>query len=100
MKIDQKEVLYTAILTYRQGRLLGKNCHVLSVFGQREEQIVDLVMQYYQNHELPKEIVARVEGLKEGFNPNWNENIDSDEEYEIAADKFDEILDDEMFDEM
>ncbi len=54
-----------AILTYRQGRLLGKNCHVLSVFGQREEQIVDLVMQYYQNHELPKEIVARVEGLKE-----------------------------------
>lgn len=56
-----------AILTYRQGRLLGKNCHVLSVFGQREEQIVDLVMQYYQNHELPKEIVARVEGLKEGF---------------------------------
>ena len=28
------------------------------------------------------------------------ENIDSDEEYEIAADKFDEILDDEMFDEM
>lgn len=55
-----------AILTYRQGRLLGKNCHVLSVFGQREEQIVDLVLQYYQNHELPKEIVARVEGLKEG----------------------------------
>lgn len=54
-----------AILTYRQGRLLGKNCHVLSIFGQREEQIVDLVMQYYQNHELPKEIVARVEGLKE-----------------------------------
>ena len=28
------------------------------------------------------------------------ENIDSEEEYEIAADKFDEILDDEMFDEM
>ncbi len=55
-----------AILTYRQGRLLGKNCHVLSVFGQREEQIVDLVLQYYQNHELPKEIVARVDGLKEG----------------------------------
>lgn len=28
------------------------------------------------------------------------ENIDSEDEYEIAADKFDEILDDEMFDEM
>ena len=28
------------------------------------------------------------------------EHIDSEEEYEIAADKFDEILDDEMFDEM
>ena len=28
------------------------------------------------------------------------ENIDSEEEYEIAADKFDEILDDEMFDEI
>ena len=28
------------------------------------------------------------------------ENIDSEEEYEIAADKFDQILDDEMFDEI
>ena len=28
------------------------------------------------------------------------ENIGSEEEYEIAADRFDEILDDEMFDEM
>ena len=28
------------------------------------------------------------------------ENIDSEDEYEIAADKLDEILDDEMFDEM
>ena len=28
------------------------------------------------------------------------ENIDDDEEYEAAADRFDELLDEELFDEM
>ena len=54
-----------AILTYRDGRLLGKKVHVVSSFGEENEQLIELILQYYSNHELPSELVARVEGLKE-----------------------------------
>ena len=54
-----------AILTYRQGRLLGKKVHVVNAFSESNEQITDLVLQYYASHEAPAEIVARIEGLQE-----------------------------------
>lgn len=54
-----------AILTYRRGMLLGKTSHVVASFGEIEEQMAELILQYYQNHGLPKEVVARLEGLKE-----------------------------------
>ena len=54
-----------AILTYRRGMLLGKTSHVVASFGEIEEQMAELILQYYQNHDLPKEVVARFEGLKE-----------------------------------
>ena len=54
-----------AILTYRRGMLLGKTSHVVASFGEIEEQMAELILQYYQNHDLPKEVVARLEGLKE-----------------------------------
>ena len=51
------------ILTYRNGRLLGKSTHVFPAFGEIGEQILDLVEQYYSNHEYPKEVVTRLESL-------------------------------------
>ena len=54
-----------AILTYRRGMLLGKTSHVVASFGEIEEQMADLILQYYQNHDLPKEVVARLDGLKD-----------------------------------
>ncbi len=54
-----------AILTYRRGMLLGKNIHVVPAFGDVQEQVCDLCLQYYANHEVPKEIVGRVAPLKE-----------------------------------
>lgn len=57
--------LCLAILTYRRGMLLGKSTHVVTSFLEPEEEAVDLIAQYYQNHELPKMIVGRIKGLKE-----------------------------------
>ena len=57
--------LSLAILTYRRGLLLGKNVHVVSSLQGDEEEAVEMVLQYYQNHELPPLIVSRIDGLKE-----------------------------------
>ncbi|MCF0112725.1 MAG: excinuclease ABC subunit C [Bacilli bacterium] len=54
-----------AILTYRRGILLGKVSHVVPAFGDVGEQMGGLILQYYQTHETPKEIVARVEGIQD-----------------------------------
>ncbi|MBP5092146.1 MAG: excinuclease ABC subunit C [Bacilli bacterium] len=54
-----------AILSYRRGLLLGKKVHVVASFGGAEEQITDLIEQYYGNHDLPQEVVTRLPGLKE-----------------------------------
>lgn len=58
-----------AILTYRRGLLLGKNTHVVASFGSAEEQIPELLLQYYSNHETPKELVARLPSVKEEIEP-------------------------------
>ncbi len=54
-----------SILTYRRGRLLGKSVHVVPAFGEIDSQILDLVEQYYSNHELPKEVVCRLKSIQE-----------------------------------
>ena len=59
--------LCLAILTYRRGMLLGKTVHVVPTFLEPEEQALELILQYYQNHELPASVVARIPGLKEEF---------------------------------
>lgn len=49
--------LSLTILTYRSGILLGKNTFVVEEFLSNEEQVTDLLNQYYLNHELPDEII-------------------------------------------
>lgn len=47
-----------AVLVYRRGLLLGKETFVVEAFDEESEQISDLIFQYYQKHELPKEIIV------------------------------------------
>ena len=46
------------IMTYRNGILLGKNLFVLEVFNDIEEEVIDVIFQYYLNHEKPKEVIV------------------------------------------
>ena len=57
--------LSLAILTYRNGLLLGKESYIVEEFGDNVEQISDLIFQYYETHSLPKEILMNIEGVPE-----------------------------------
>ncbi len=56
--------LSLALLTFRQGILLGKEVFVVEQFGDDIDLVTDLILQYYQTHSLPYEIVANISGLK------------------------------------
>ena len=49
--------LALAVLLYRQGLLLGKNVFVNEIFDDNDEQVSDLISQFYLNHPLPSEVV-------------------------------------------
>ena len=61
--VTRENYLSLAVLTYRNGLLLGKNCFIVEQFGEIEEQILDLILQYYQTHQLPKEIIINVPSI-------------------------------------
>lgn len=61
--------LSLAILTYRNGLLLGKESYIVEEFGDNIEQISDLIFQYYESHSLPKEILMNIEGVSEILSP-------------------------------
>lgn len=45
------------VLVFRNGLLLGKDNFIVEEFGEINEEIVDLICQYYKKRSLPKEIV-------------------------------------------
>ena len=54
-----------ALLTYRNGMMLGKKNFVVPSFGEESAQAIDLIEQYYASRPLPSLIVGRIEGLEE-----------------------------------
>ena len=62
---EREAYMAIAILTYRGGVLLGKNVHVVARFDAIEEQVLDLLEQYYASHDAPKVIVGRIDSIKE-----------------------------------
>ena len=57
---SSREVYFAlSIITYRNGLLLGKNVFVNEQEGENnDEQVISLIFQYYQKHDLPKEIIV------------------------------------------
>lgn len=52
-----------AILTFRRGILLGKNLFVIELYSDVEEVIATSLLQYYKNHDKPKELVISINEL-------------------------------------
>ena len=49
--------LALAVLSYRKGLLLGKQVFIVEEFGDNEEQVADLMLQFYQKYPTPHEVV-------------------------------------------
>lgn len=49
--------LSLAVLSYRKGLLLGKQVFIVEEFGDSEEQVADLILQFYQKYPSPSEVV-------------------------------------------
>lgn len=45
------------IMMYRKGNLLGKELFVVEQFNNIEEQLSSMIVQFYETHKLPKEII-------------------------------------------
>ncbi len=59
--------LCLAILTYRKGKLLGKEAKVAPVFIEPSEDATELIEQYYQRRELPTEILCNIPSFDRHF---------------------------------
>ena len=49
--------LSLAVLLFRKGTLLDKKTYIVEEFDNNEEQVADLILQFYQNVPLPQEII-------------------------------------------
>lgn len=50
--------LSLSVLTYRKGILLGQESFIVEEFDDVDEQVSNLIFQYYQNHQKPQQIVV------------------------------------------
>ena len=57
--------LSLAVLLFRKGTLLDKKTYIVEQFGDNEEQVADLILQFYQNVPLPQEIVINNETVRD-----------------------------------
>ena len=62
---------------YRKGMLLGKESHVVEQFGEEEEQVVDLITQFYERCPLPTEVVINSETIVEELSPYLDASVTS-----------------------
>ena len=53
--------LSLAVLLFRKGTLLDKKTYIVEEFDNNEEQVADLILQFYQNVPLPQEIIINNE---------------------------------------
>ena len=60
--------LSLAVLLFRRGTLLDKKVYIVEEFDNNEEQVADLIIQFYQNVPLPQEVVINNETVVDLLN--------------------------------
>ena len=64
-----------AMLLYRKGILLDKKAYVVESFGDIEEQVSDLITQFYSHIDMPNEIVVSSENVKKNIEDVVDSNV-------------------------
>ena len=65
---SRRGYLALAVLSYRKGILLGKQNFIVEEFGDNEEQVADLLLQFYQKYPTPSEVVINNDTVIELIN--------------------------------
>ena len=60
---SRRGYLALAVLSYRKGILLGKQVFIVEEFGDNEDQVADLLLQFYQKYPTPNEVVINNENV-------------------------------------
>ncbi len=84
---SRENYLALSLLIYRHGLLLGKDNFVVEKFLEEDEQVLELILQYYQNHDLPKELIINIENARETIEQIYDVKVLSPSKgklYEIA----------------
>ena len=79
--------LAIAIQLYRNGRLLDKKTFIVEEFDDNEQQVGELITQFYSSHPLPKEIIINSENIVETLN-----NFLDVHAYSVSKGKFHDIV--------
>ena len=62
---ERDSYIALSVLTYRRGILLGKKVIVVPSFEGGASQALELIEEYYQKNDLPKEVVCNIENINE-----------------------------------
>ena len=76
-----------AILLYRKGVLLDKKVFVVEEFGELEEEVSDLILQFYDSHDIPSEIVINSEVIIDELKELLDSNI-----YSVTKGKLNDLV--------
>ena len=67
--------LSLAVLLFRKGALLDKKVYIVEEFDNNEEQVADLILQFYQKVPLPQEVVINNETVVDLLNDLIDANV-------------------------
>ena len=79
--------LSLAAILFRRGLLLDKKVYIVEQFGDSEEQVADLILQFYQNVPLPQEIIINNETVVDLLTDLIDSNI-----YSVSKGKLHDLV--------
>ena len=79
--------LSLAVLLFRRGTLLDKKVYIVEEFDNNEEQVADLILQFYQNVPLPQEIIINNETVVDLLTDLIDANI-----YSVSKGKIHDLI--------
>ena len=79
--------LSLAVLLFRRGTLLDKKVYIVEEFDNNEEQVADLILQFYQNVPMPQEIVINNETVVDLLSDLLETNI-----YSVSKGKLHDLV--------
>ena len=79
--------LSLAVLLFRKGTLLDKKTYIVEEFDNNEEQVADLIIQFYQNVPLPQEIIINNETVVDLLSDLIDSNV-----YSVSKGKLHDLV--------